>query len=555
MQGQTGHLCGIDHAHLDHVAIFVAFRVEAEVVFLGVADLADYHRAFEPRVISNLPQRLFERALDDVDAGGLVAIGLQLVERGDAAQQGHAASGHDAFLDRRARGVHGVFHASFLFLELGFRRRAHLDHGHAAHELGEALLQLLAVVVGSSVVDLRADLLHAPLDLGGLAASLDEGGVVLIDGDFLGSPEVFHLHVFELDAQVLGDGLAAGQGGDVFQHGLAAIAKARRLHGRALKSAAQLVDHQGGERFAFHVFRHDHERLAHLGNLLEQRQQVLHRADLFLVDQNADILEHALHALGIGDEVGREVAAVELHAFHDFQRGFHGAALFHGDHAVLAHFLHGLGDDAADLLVVIGTDGAHLRDHLAFDVAVQLANLVDASFHGAFDAALESGRARPCRDGPYAFTEDGLRQHGSGGGAVAGDVGGLRGHLPHHLRAHVLQRIPQFDLLGHRHSVLGNDRRTKLLLDHSVAPLGAKRDLHGVSQQIDAAQNGLAGIFPSHDLLCHCILLRIFTPSLLLSLYPKGAAINASTLRPWPPRPAWPEFLPHAKSGTLRRRS
>ena len=160
-----------------------------------------------------------------------------------------------------------------------------------------------------------------------LPRAFDDGGVVLVDGDLLGPAEVFDLHVLELDAEVFGDGLAAGQGGDVFEHGLAAIAEAGSLDGGALQRAAQLVHHQGRQRFALDVLGDDQQRLADLGNLLEQGKQVLHRADLLFVDQDADIFEHALHALGIGDEVGREVAAVELHAFDHFERGFHGAAI------------------------------------------------------------------------------------------------------------------------------------------------------------------------------------------------------------------------------------
>ena len=55
--------------------------------------------------------------------------------------------------------------------------------------------------------------------------------VVLVDLDLLGTAQVLELDVFELDAQVFEDRLAAGQDGDVFEHGLAAIAVARRLDG------------------------------------------------------------------------------------------------------------------------------------------------------------------------------------------------------------------------------------------------------------------------------------------------------------------------------------
>ena len=48
---------------------------------------------------------------------------------------------------------------------------------------------------------------------------------------FLARPRSVERDVFQLDAEVLEDGLAAGQDGDVFEHGLAAIAVAGRLDG------------------------------------------------------------------------------------------------------------------------------------------------------------------------------------------------------------------------------------------------------------------------------------------------------------------------------------
>ena len=40
----------------------------------------------------------------------------------------------------------------------------------------------------------------------------------------------------------------------------------------------------------------------------------------FSRDEDVGVLERGLHALGIGDEVRREVAAVELHALDDVER-------------------------------------------------------------------------------------------------------------------------------------------------------------------------------------------------------------------------------------------
>src|SRR5579871_1990552 len=518
LQRGARYLGRVDDAGLDQVFELAGLRVVAEVGFLVVANTADNNCAFFAGVADDLAQRLFERAAHDVAADLLIAFQLQRVDGVAAAHQSHAASGHDAFLDGRASGVHRVLNAGLLLLHLGLGGRADLDDGHAADQLRQPLLQLLAIVVAGGLVDLAADFLHPAFNVRRLALAFDDGRVVLVDGDLLGLAEVLHLDVLQLDAQVFGDGLAAGQDRDVLQHGLAAIAEARGLHGRDIQRATQLVNHQGRQRFALHVLSDDHQRASALGNLLEQREQVLHRRDLLLVNQDVGILQNGFHALRIGDKVRRQIAAIELHAFDDFQLRIYRLGLFDRDDAVLANLLHSFGDDLADGLVVVGGDGADLRDHVAgylLRILVERAALVVAVFIGhahdradrLLDAALQRHRVGAGGNGLYAFAIDGLRQNGCGGGAVAGHVGGLGGDLAHHLRAHVLERVLQLDLFSYSHAVLGDERRTEFLLDHDVAALGTECDLHSISQNIHAAKNRLAGIFSVQDLLCHCSLL------------------------------------------------
>ncbi len=78
--------------------------------------------------------------------------------------------------------------------------------------------------------------------------------------------------------------VTAGQDGDVLQHGFATVAEARGLDGSGLQDAADVVDHQGRQCFAFNFFSDDQQRLAGLGNAFQYRQ---HFADVgdFLVDQ------------------------------------------------------------------------------------------------------------------------------------------------------------------------------------------------------------------------------------------------------------------------------
>ena len=132
------------------------------------------------------------------------------------------------------------------------------------------------------------------------------------------------------------------------QHGLATIAKARGLDGADLEDAADGVDDQCGQRFAFHIFSHDEQRTTGLGDLFQQRQQVANVGDLFFVQQDVRIIQCRALAVLLVDEVRRQVAAVELHAFDDFQFVLQARTVFDGDHAFLADLLHRIGNDLAD---------------------------------------------------------------------------------------------------------------------------------------------------------------------------------------------------------------
>src|SRR5262249_17261864 len=141
-------------------------------------DLADHNGAFVAGVVCDLASRLFQSALHDTDANGFVIVQLDLVDSREAAQKSSAAAGNDAFFNRSACGVHGVFDASLLFLQLGFGCRTDFDDRNAADELGKALLELFLVIVTGGVFDLGANLLDAALDLAGLPGAFDDGAVV-----------------------------------------------------------------------------------------------------------------------------------------------------------------------------------------------------------------------------------------------------------------------------------------------------------------------------------------------------------------------------------------
>jgi hypothetical protein len=88
---------------------------------------------------------------------------------------------------------------------------------------------------------------------------------------------------------------AAGEDGDVLQHGLATITEARGLDGADLDDAAHVVDHQRGQGLAFDVLGDDHQGLAGLGDGLEHRQQLADVGDLLVVQQDEGVFQLGGH--------------------------------------------------------------------------------------------------------------------------------------------------------------------------------------------------------------------------------------------------------------------
>ena len=86
------------------------------------------------------------------------------------------------------------------------------------------------------------------------------------------------------------------------------------------------------------------------------------------------------------------------------------------------------------------------------------------------------------------------------GGPVAGDVGGLRRNLFHHLGAHILELVFQLDLFGDSHAVFGHGRCTETFFEHDVTPFGTERDSNRICQNVNALENLLAGLLRKSDL-------------------------------------------------------
>src|SRR5690606_17454632 len=275
------------------------------------------------------------------------------------------------------------------------------------------------------------------------------------------------------------------------------------LDGGGLQDATDVVHDQGGQGFALDVLGHDQQRAAGLGDLFQHRQQVADVADLLVEDQDERIIQHGDLLVGVVDEVGRQVAAVELHAFDDVQLVVQGLAVFDGDDAFLADLVHRVGDDFTDGGVAVGRDRTDLGDGLAGGAGLgQLVQFVDGSDHGLVDAALQVHGADAGGHVLQAFFDDGLGQHGGGGGAVTGVVGGLGGDFLDQLGADVLELVLQFDFLGDGDAVLGDGGGAEGAVQHHVAALGAHGGLDGIGEDVDAADDAGAGVVTEINLLC-----------------------------------------------------
>ncbi len=416
-----------------------------------------------------------------------------------------------------------------LLLELDLGGRADLQDRDTAGQLGEALLQLLAVVVGVGVLDLGLDLVDATLDVVLGAGALDDRGLVLRDDDLAGTAEQVERDVLELQADLFGDDLTTGEDGHVLQHRLAALAEAGGLHRSRLERAADLVDDERGERLALDVLGDDHERASRLHDLLEHRQQVADRGDLRADEQEVRILEDGFHALGVGDEVRRDVALVEAHALDEVHLHAEGLALLDGDDAVLADLVDRLGDHLADLLVS-GRDRRDLGDLLLrVDLDGEVLDARDGGLDGSLDALLQGHRVGAGGDVAQALTNHRPREHGGGGGAVAGDVVGLLRDFLDQLGADLLVRILEIDLLGDGHAVVGDRGGAPLLLEDDVAALGAEGDAYGVGELVHARLEASASLLVESDGLGHVVSLR-WEP-VRVAASPRYGAAAVSTLR------------------------
>ncbi len=435
----------------------------------------------------------------------LVGVGTLDLDADGCTQKCYTTTRDNAFFDSSAGCVQSVINAVLTLFHFNFGCTTNADHGNTTGQLGQTLLQFFLVVVGSCVFDLTADLSHAAFDVGLGTATVNDCGVFLGDRNALGCAEHVEGHVFQLDAEVFGNNCTTGQDSDVFQHGFTAVTEARSFYSSDLQATAQLVDNQRCKRFAFNVFSNDDQRLAGLNNGFEDRQHWLKRGELLLVKKDQRVIHLGDHLVRVGDEVRRQVTAVELHAFYDFKFGFQGLGFFDGDDTFIADLVHGLGDHVTNFFFAVCGDGTNLCDLvIRLDLLGVFFQLLDNFGNCLVDTALEVHRVHAGGNALHAFANDGLCENRGSRGAVTCNVVRLGSDFAEHLSTHVLELVFQFDFLGNSHTIFRGARCAEGFFDHDVTTLGAERDFHSVGEDVHAFEHVFAGVWAeANNLGCH----------------------------------------------------
>ena len=126
----------------------VARRGVAFVLALHLPHAIDDDGAVDAGVLGDAAQRIIEHVADDLGAELLVALRARAC-RATFSQRIRATPPPGTMPSSRAACVacHGVFEQGLAFLHFGFGGGADVDLGHAAGQLGQPLLQLLAIVL------------------------------------------------------------------------------------------------------------------------------------------------------------------------------------------------------------------------------------------------------------------------------------------------------------------------------------------------------------------------------------------------------------------------
>ena len=234
-------------------------------------------------------------------------------------------------------------------------------------------------------------------------------------------------------------------------------------------------------------------------------KHILQGRNLFVVDQNIRSIHFALHFLGIRNEVRRNISPVELHTFYNIDSRIGTFGLFYRDNTFFLYFFHSLGNELANLAIVVGRDTSNRFDFLKI-VAYFLSLSLDAFYHFGYGFVDASFQIHGVGSGSYvfkAYVYDGLCQYCCCRCSVTGIIACFRSNFFYQLSTHVLKWVFQFYFFGNCHTIFCNMRSTKLFLNNYITTLRTESDFNGICQFIDSFFQFFTSLNIEFNFFCH----------------------------------------------------
>ena len=357
-------------------------------------------------------------------------------------------------------------------------------------------MQFLAVVIAGRSFDLSLYLSNACGDGVFAAQTVYNNGIVFVDGNLLGTTQHIEGSGIEFETLLLRDNDTAGKYGYIFEHLFATVAKARSLDSTYLQRTTQTVYYQRSQSLAVDVLGNDEQRTTALCRCLQYGKHIFQCRYFLVIDEDVGVLHLALHLLGVGNEIGRDITAVELHTFNNLYGRIGTLGLLNGDNTIFFHLAHSLGNELAYLLVVVGRDAGYrlyLREVVAYLLGLGFDTL--NHFGNSFvDTAFQVHGIGTGRNVLQTYVDDSLSQYGSRSSTVTGIVTRLRGYLFYQLGTHVHKRVFELYLFGNGYAIFRDLGSTEFLFDNHIAALGTEGNFYGIGQGIDAGTQLFASL-------------------------------------------------------------
>jgi hypothetical protein len=504
LESGDGDFGRVNNPILEEGAEFVGKGVIAVVGILTLDDFVEDETVVSAGVFGDSSEGLLEGVFENFQADFFFfRIGLDLIEDVADTEEGDTAAGNNPIGDSGFGSFDSILNPFLFFFEFDFGSSADVDDGDSAGEFGQSLLEFFFVKVGGSGFDFSFKLFDAGLNLGGVTLAADDAAIVFVGPDFVSLAAVVDGDGVKLAADVFRDDGTAGENGKVGEHGLATVAEAGGFDSEDVEGAAEFVDYQGGEGFAFDFVGNDDEVLGDLDEVFQERKKIRDGGDFFIGNEDVGGVDFGFHAIGVGDEVGGDKTLVEFHTFFIFDFQLKTFGFFDGDNAVITNFFEGFGNFSANFGIGGGDGGDLGLFFFVFNGFGELFNFGDNGVGAFVNAFFEDHGVGSGGDVFSSLGGNSVGEDSGSSSAITGDVVGLTGSFFDELSAHVFKRVFEFDFLGDGDTVVDNGGGAPLALHGDVAAARTEGGSYRLGKEVNALEEFLAGVFAEFELFSH----------------------------------------------------